>query len=156
MPYKQDFSSFKLWTLRIPCCTAIGWLEPEYSYSHGAVKESFVEKLSSLLVDTWQPFTSWGSHDCGFCNPPKVPSPLRFKDHLIQLGKGELCVPYESKIFVSPRSIVHYISSHDYCPPPEYQEAVMQCPAMNSEAYFRALLKTPIKCYVSPKFTAFN
>jgi len=59
------------------------------------------------------------------------------------VGDGFLFVPFKDTLFASPTSIAHYIDVHGYCPPVEFQQAVMNCPEMRSTDYMRALLATP-------------
>jgi hypothetical protein len=59
-----------------------------------------------------------------------------------------LFVPFGKTIFVSPNNIAHYIDAHGYCPPKEFQRAVMECPEMRSIAYMKALLTTPARQWI--------
>lgn len=59
-----------------------------------------------------------------------------------------LFVPFGPAIYVSPRSIAHYIDAHGYGPPAEFQKAVMECPEMRSLAYMQALLATPVRQWI--------
>jgi hypothetical protein len=42
-------------------------------------------------------------------------------------------------VYVAPEGIVHYISCHDYLPPPEFCAAVLASPSEGSPEYFAAL-----------------
>ena len=47
------------------------------------------------------------------------------KDHKITIGVDNLFIPGKDQVYVAPSMITHYIDSHDYQPPLEFQEAVM-------------------------------
>ena len=129
-------------------CLAVGWLEPEHAFAHGDVSPEFFERLCHLLVEPWSFVASAGVHRCGFCRFSGGGS-ASFKSHRISgVGSGMLFVPSGSTIYVSPTSIAHYIDAHGYCPPAEFQSAVMECPEMRSLAYMRALLATPARQWI--------
>jgi hypothetical protein len=44
--------------------------------------------------------------------------------------------------------MAHYIDAHEYCPPEEFQKAVLACPEMKSLAYMQALLETPARTWL--------
>ena len=86
----------------------------------GPVSPEFYAKLRELVKDPWQPFFSLGYHACelGQFDGPS--------------DSENLVVPYQSKIFIAPVAIVHYIAAH-WCQPPEcFREAVMACPSVRS------------------------
>ena len=129
-------------------CLAIGWLEPEHEFARGDVSVEFFERLCRLLVEPWSFVASAGVHPCAFCRFTGGGS-ASFKRHAVQaIGGGLLFVPSGSTIYVSPTSIAHYIDAHDYCPPAEFRQAVMDCPEMRSMAYMRALLATPARAWI--------
>ena len=41
--------------------------------------------------------------------------------------------------YASPSTILHYVDSHGYAPPLEFQRAVIECPPMRSMEYLRAI-----------------
>lgn len=55
------------------------------------------------------------------------------------MGATLLIVPGVHAAYVAPSLIAHYIDSHGYAPPDEFQRAVVDCPTMKSAAYRRAL-----------------
>lgn len=43
-------------------------------------------------------------------------------------------------IYIAPSTVIHYIDAHHYCPPDEFQKAVVNCPEMRSMNYLKAIL----------------
>lgn len=107
---------------------AIGWLSREDEYVRGTVHRDFFDKLVGLCQSPWQPFASAGLHECDLC---QFEGPY-FKD--------VLCVPYAGTVLLAPLGIVHYVGTHWYRPPDYFMAGVMECPAMNSMEYKKALL----------------
>ena len=133
---------------------AIGWLERGTDYEKGEVTPEFFEKLVTLLQNPWAaPIVSPGTHSCGLCRFSGgaaayncVFGKVSFRRYRFSgIGNGFLFVPRAGTLYVSPLSIAHYIDAHEYCPPPEFQAAVAECPEMRSAAYLRALLATPAR-----------
>lgn len=108
--------------------TAVGWLERGHPYSQGEVAADFFEKLDALARDPWNGSFSAGVHPCSLC---------RFKQG--PRGHRQIYLPSLDALFVCPELIVHYVVAHEYCPPIEFQRAVVACPPMRSMAYFREL-----------------
>ena len=129
-------------------CLAIGWLDPAHEYSRGDVSAEFFECLCELLVEPWSFVATAGVHRCGFCRFSGGGSATYKRHRISGLGSGMLFVPNGSTVYVAPTSIAHYIDAHGYCPPPEFQRAVMECPEMRSLAYMRALLATPARRWI--------
>jgi hypothetical protein len=129
-------------------CLAVGWLEPGHDFTRGDVSAEFFERLCRLLVEPWSFVAFAGVHHCEFCRFSGGGS-AAFKNYRISgVGNGILFVPSGSTIYLSPTSIAHYVDAHGYCPPAEFQKAVMECPEMGSQAYMQALFATPIVQWV--------
>jgi hypothetical protein len=133
---------------------AVGWLERGQDYSKGEITEEFFEKLLMLLHNRWVgPVAMCGVHDCEFCRFSGGRAEfdchfgkVSFRRYRFDgVGNGFLFVPSRGTLFVSPSNIAHYIDAHEYCPPAEFQAAVMACPEMRSSAYLRELLATPAR-----------
>jgi hypothetical protein len=129
-------------------CLAVGWLEPEHEFAGGDVSVEFFERLCQLLVQPWSFAASAGVHRCVFCRFTGGGAASFRNLQVPAFGSGMLFVPSGSTIYVSPTSIAHYIDAHGYCPPAEFQKAVMECPEMRSMAYMRALLATPAREWI--------
>jgi len=65
---------------------------------------------------------------------------LRRYGIVIRFGVANLYLPGNGFIYAAPSTIAHYIDKHNYDPPPEFWQAVWNCPEMNSAAYKQALL----------------
>jgi hypothetical protein len=118
---------------------AIGWLQPGMQYTKGPVTEEFFHHLARLLLDPWQPFIAAGHEPCGYCRFSKGSASFKYRDMVISVGSANLFVPGNGCIYVAPSLIAHYIDSHEYKPPIQFQEAVISCPEMKSVAYFKKL-----------------
>jgi hypothetical protein len=129
-----------------PWCLAVGWLARGRDYLRGDVDEAFFKRLCELLIEPWSFAVTMGVHPCEFCRFSggfNVASNGDLKFHAV--ASGLLFVPSGSNVFVAPTNIAHYVDAHEYCPPEEFCRAVMECPAMNSMPYKRAILATPVK-----------
>jgi len=144
MTYYEDmtpcpyFGSGNCWQLK-----AIGWLDAEHPRPTGDVDRAFVDRLIELLVNPWQPYVLAGYHPCPFCRISRGPSTFATTqgDGYLSLGGNNLFVPGNGCLFVAPSTIIHYIDAHDYAPPLEFQQAVLDCPPMRSLEYFRSILR---------------
>jgi len=97
-----------------------------------------VDKLVELLVKPWAPMYLLGYADCPFCEDPSYS--LTYKGITIAVGRLNLFVPGDGFLYVMPSLAAHYILSHGYAPPAEFQEAVLRCPPMGSKEYFQAII----------------
>lgn len=117
--------------------SAVGWLEAAYPYQRGSVPPEFVDRLFELLESVWDPIRFRGGHACDLCS--FGPQELRNEaGRVADVGAKNLLIPKhgDTGLFVAPSLILHYVISHSYCPPSEFQEAVMACPGTESSAYF--------------------
>ena len=126
---------------------AVGWLEPKQDYLRGEVSEEFFYRLCALLQEPWHPpVVCAGIHVCKLCQFSGGRAQSQFRGYRFDgVSGGSLFVPFGGKLFVAPVSVAHYVDAHEYCPPAEFQEAVMACPQMRSTDYMKALLATPAK-----------
>jgi hypothetical protein len=106
---------------------AIGWLHPDYPFSQGAVSPAFLARLKlfasqAALSTKALFFPIWcGVHQCEFCDQ--------------SIGAQNFGVPAADLLYIAPEMIVHYVEAHDYCPPLEFQNAVMNSPLPETEEY---------------------
>jgi hypothetical protein len=142
MSYIEDLSQCQYFPLEsTDKLLAVGWLDDQYSYHQDAVEESFIVKLTELLLHPWQPIGVMGSHKCQFCRFSGGPSTFEFNKLSIRMGINNLFVPYCGFIYVAPSLILHYIDAHGYAPPEQFQRAVMACPPMKSMQYLKKILE---------------
>ena len=130
---------------------AVGWLEVGHPYSQGNVDLEFVAKLTQLLTNPWQPFFLMGPHFCSLCRLTGGPASFKYGGMTAQLGVSNLFVPSDGFLYVSPSTILHYIDSHSYAPPQQFQDAVLSCPTMRSIEYLRAILTNGPKGFATGK-----
>jgi len=88
--------------------TKIAWLDEGKQYTKGKCPSEFVEKLKTLDVRVH----TKGWHTCPFCK--NATSSTQF----IWQIKGKLH-------YDVPEMIIHYIEEHDYLPPQEFIDFVM-------------------------------
>ncbi len=120
---------------------AVGWLARGHDFSRGDVDYELLTRLHQLLVNPWQPCVAMGTHPCGFCRVSGGPCEFTLDNTTATVGVANLFVPAEGRLFVSPSLILHYIDAHDYWPPSEFCDAVMECPEMRSVEYLKLIRK---------------
>ncbi|MGE6760912.1 hypothetical protein ACQKGO_23030 [Corallococcus interemptor] len=140
MAYIQDLtpcSYFRQWE---QSSLAVGWLERGHAYPRGTVDEAFFAALFRLCVNPWRPpFVTAGFHRCTLCQFTGLNAAISYKGAHVSLGTENVLIPGETKVFIAPTMILHYIDAHEYVPPREFQEAVLRCPEMRSMAYLKAI-----------------
>jgi len=134
----------------LPQLKAVGWLSREHSYETGVVSPEVFIALCRLLAKPWTPWAFMGVHDCEFCRFTGGFSSDEAcwaddKGHLLRTritakSQRELIVPGRGCLYIAPESIAHYVDSHGYCPPAEFQEALLACPDTDSQQYKLAFL----------------
>jgi hypothetical protein len=116
------------------------WLDGMYAYK--GVKYSFFLCDQDFLIlatgmgppEYW---LGWSGEDTRFakyteCKPPRA----------CRHSTAARClfIPGNGRIYVCPELIVHYMNAHGYAPPAEFCDAVLACPPMRSQQYFKELL----------------
>ena len=85
----------------------IGWLDSQFEYTKGEVDPLVIDKLKSL-----EPSHRYkGTHRCPFCGLDRTSVNFTIE------GNG--------KYYCFPGLLVHYIEKHNYLPPSEFIESVM-------------------------------
>jgi len=118
---------------------SVGWLDAEHAYKRGPVTTEVYRALVSHLVEPWQPATFAGRAMCAMCRFSGGPGTITFERTKIVLASNNLFIPSKGRVFVSPSLVAHFVDAHEYCPPEEFQQAIVDCPPMGSAAYLRAL-----------------
>lgn len=105
----------------------IGWLDREQGFPQGVVPD---DVLARIFVLCGKPVNrTRGFHVCELCPQP---NPIRgfhaVRDGIdLWLGSAEIRVPSRSGVvFACPNLIYHYIRDHQYKPPQEFIDAVME------------------------------
>lgn len=138
MSHFTDLEKIELEGLGVPG-VAVGWLAPGQAYTLGEVERGSFLKLAALLRNPWQPAISAGRHPCPFCRFTGGPASMEVDGMRITVGTGVVLIPSESRIFVAPSLVLHFIDAHGYAPPADFLAAVQACPAMRSMAYLKRL-----------------
>lgn len=122
---------------------AIGWLGTfDAATARPPVDVPFFSKLIELLADPWAPRAAAGRHRCAMCRFTGGPSGVEFEGTRVSVGSGVLVVPGDGAVYyITPTLVAHYVDAHDYNPPAEFRDAVMNCPPMRSIAYLRAVAR---------------
>jgi hypothetical protein len=78
-----------------------------------------------------------GFAECPFCTLDS--HGITYKDQKIVVGALNLFVPGDGFLYAAPSMIAHYTLAHNYAPPAEFCEVVLNCPSMRSLEYFEAI-----------------
>jgi len=106
----------------------VGWLSPGHPFPRGPVPLAFAHELQRLSREPVE--LTRGCHTCEFCRPPEdiIAAEPRYREvwEMFRCGNGELHVRGETGlVYCSPALVVHYVSEHQYQPPPEFVAAVL-------------------------------
>jgi hypothetical protein len=99
----------------------VGWIDERSAVGTSGRFDHRVPRLLERYYEDLVAHQTRGYHDCPFCPLGSAPA--------IAGGRIELWVPRgNDAVYASPDLIIHYIDSHGYCPPTEYQAAVLSLP----------------------------
>lgn len=108
---------------------AIGWLDKRQPFATGTVSDKFI---TALLPFCKQPHTVYAT-------PKARPCPL-CHEQIEPFGRAQLRTIGQDDIYAAPDLLHHYVTAHDYKPPQQFIQAVLDCPA-GSPAH-RAIINT--------------
>jgi len=116
-PYRYEFGLGEAIEERgiTPLC--IGWLSKDKAYPEGSISVEFRERFLKYCRRARLMTIMMGFHVCEFCRKAR--------------GNGEIWVTSGRKIYIAPALVLHYVLDHRYCPPSEFQEAVLRAPLPN-------------------------
>lgn len=141
MSYFEDLTPYNYYHLGVKDNTLnIGWLDNEHSYQHGRVDDNVLRIIWEYLH--FRVLRLRGFHTCELC-VPRINAPISVKkdDETIQLGSSEIrVIGNNGKMYASPDLIYHYIADHNYKPPEEFLQAVLNGPKPDSEEYKRKFI----------------
>ena len=100
----------------------VGWLDKDHHFSSGEVSQEFIDRLFNICCSPVLKTRGW--HPCPFCS--SYPVNVQKKEKKLILGAAEIRVIWKNKIYASPDLIYHYVTSHQYRPPREYIDAVLE------------------------------
>jgi hypothetical protein len=97
-----------------PGTVNIGWLDGWHPFPTGETSEAFRSRLQWLCRNRVK--RTRGTYACDFCEGRNKPA-----------GSAEIRVPGQGRVYAAPELVYHYVAVHDYLPPEEFIEAVLQC-----------------------------
>jgi hypothetical protein len=103
----------------------VGWLAIEYPFAKKKACEELLDALFETCLRTVN--QTRGFHECQFCDAPTFGVEVSRNDQRTGLGSAEIRVEGKGGIrYAAPDLIYHYVAEHDYDPPKEFVEAVLQ------------------------------
>ena len=109
----------------------VGWLQKDQTFNAGEAPEGFLDKLKKYSEDDFLVLQTKGCHGCDFCQENNFSS-----NEIRVVGK-------DGSVYASPYLIIHYIEKHNYLPPQEFIDAVMEGPEPDTEPYNDAIKMLP-------------
>ena len=106
----------------------IGWLGIEAPFPKKKASEELLDALFEKCQDRVN--QTRGRHRCEFCAVPATSGvEVWRKGKRTTLGSAEIRVNGKDGItYAAPDLIYHYVIEHDYDPPPDFVEALLQRP----------------------------
>ncbi|MFB7876018.1 hypothetical protein ACFC06_12250 [Nocardia sp. NPDC056064] len=111
----------------------VGWLSVDEPFPTGETSRQFVARLQKVAKKRIN--MTRGYHGCEFCASELLAEAgeemagLQIHDELVgleALGNGEILVRGAAgECYIAPVMIVHYIELHNYLPPQEFIDAVL-------------------------------
>lgn len=135
MAYYPDLS---VYTYSLPGGTPttlnVGWLDKNHAYPQAEVPNGFAERLWHFCWNSV--LQTRGLHECAFCPPTEHYVLERCGVEEQRLGSAEIRIfGQNGVIYAAPDLIYHYVVRHQYCPPAEFIQAVLDGPLPGSLAY---------------------
>jgi len=128
--YFEDFSEYQyLSSQPLPRVRNIGWIGPEAPFTVGDTSDEFRLKLVDIFLrrgefDVEVNLCRGEGYVCHLCGAKDVM--LEMGDKRRILGASEIWLPGKNGIyFAAPSLVIHYIFMHNYSPPAEYIQAVL-------------------------------
>ena len=118
---------------------AVGWLHRREPYPTGPVGADFLVALLPFCYEEHLVCAVRVPRRCPLCN--EIVPPVERDGHRSLPGSGEIRVLGETDIYAAPDLIVHYITAHNYQPPREFVQAVLQGPSAGAPEH-RALVRS--------------
>jgi len=106
----------------------IGWLHYDHPIQRGDTPSEFQERLKTFCQKAGYYNLMHGYHECEFCGK--------------ESGNGEIRIFTKPKIYAAPVMVYHYVKVHDYQPPEEFIQAVLQSPLPDHNQYVEYLQQT--------------
>jgi hypothetical protein len=124
MAYFADLTPY-LYDGPEPNVLNVGWLDARYAFHRGVTSPEFREALRRLVESPM--LLHRGYHVCEFCPPDS-------RDHGGPPGNGQIRVRGRDGIwYAAPTMVHHYVVAHQYQPPPEFVDAVLNLVAVGQD-----------------------
>lgn len=123
--YYEDLTPYEYFAKDLVKCLNVGWLEKGKYFPVGKPSKEFLERLDDYEEKRY--YQTKGLHSCQFCEEN-----VHSSNEIRVVGK-------DGKVYASPRLIFHYVKTHDYLPPSEFIEAVLNGPRPRTEEYENAV-----------------
>jgi hypothetical protein len=126
MSYYPDLSSYEYSPEGAEGVLNVGWLDVVHGFSRGDVPDVFVDKLWGFCQVAL--IQARGFHICELCDSPSQKPPIaRHGEDVLELGSAQIRVfGKDGRIYAAPNLIYHYVVEHQYCPPEEFIQAVLE------------------------------
>ena len=124
--YYPDLTPYRyLERTTFPKLLNIGWLGIEAPFPRKKASEELLDALFEKFQDRVN--QTRGFHRCEFCDRPSFGVEVSRNRKSTRLGSAEIRVEGKDGItYAAPDLIYHYVIEHDYDPPPEFVEALLQ------------------------------
>lgn len=110
---------------RDPNLLNVGWLETPHPFPKKKAPEELLDALFEKCLQSV--VATRGVHECQFCGVPTFGVEVSRHGRRIFLGNAEIRVEgKDGKVYAAPNLIYHYVSEHDYDPPKEFVEALLE------------------------------
>jgi len=118
MSYFADLSPYVYTATKSVTILNIGWLDATQAFTQGKTSDDFRKSLQRLCDDPI--ILHRGFHACQFC-------PARPVGRELTRGNGQIRVMGKDGIwYAAPTMVYHYVTAHDYLPPPVFIQAVLK------------------------------
>ena len=125
--YFADLTPYEYSKPNEPNTFNIGWLDAEHDFSKGEVSAVAIQRLKSLAKNPVN--QTRGFHFCQFCKI-NLNDRIKWMEEMIKIGavsSAEIRVHRkDGRIYAAPVLICHYTEAHNYKPPQEFVEALME------------------------------
>ncbi len=111
----------------------VGWLARKHPYVQGDVPAAFMERLWIFCCNSV--FYTLGYHKCPFCRDSSYGALARRGEQEIRLGSAEIRIIGKGAVYAAPNLVYHYVEAHNYRPPEEFIQAVLEGPLPGTPEY---------------------
>jgi hypothetical protein len=121
--YYEDLTPYDYGYTEYKNALNIGWLEKGHEFLTGDFpeKQEVLKKLKAKKIENR--YRGW--HSCDYCDPYDESEPGHTWIIKDRNGNGEYIVKWNGKTYAAPILITHYIEDHNYKPPQEFIDAVI-------------------------------